>query len=137
MKNVSHIKKLCPTFCDSMDCNMPGLSVPYHLPKFAQVHVHCISDATQTPHHLTPSSPSALNLSQHQGMRWLFTSDDQNTGASTSASVLPMSIQGGFPLRLTGLVSKGLSGVFSDTTVRRHQYFGTLSSLRSSSHNHM
>ena len=71
-------------------------------------------------------------------MRWLFTSDDQNTRASASASVLQMSIQCWFPLRLTGLISllsKGLSGVFSSTTVQKHQFFGILPSLRSSSHN--
>ena len=51
-----------------MDCNKPGLPVPHHLPKFAQVRVHCINDAIQPPHPLTPSSPSALNLSQHQGL---------------------------------------------------------------------
>ena len=70
----------------------------------------------------------------------LFTSDDQNTGASASASVLPVNIQGWSPLRSTGLIfllSKGLSGVFSSTTVQRHQFFGVLPSLRSSSHNHM
>ena len=57
---------LCPTFCDPTDCSMPGLPVPHHLPEFAQVHVHCISDAIQPSHPLTPSSPSALNPSQHQ-----------------------------------------------------------------------
>ena len=69
---------------------------------------------------------------------WLFTSDDQNAGASVSASVFPRSIQGWYPLRLTGLIllSKGLSGVFSSTTVRRHQFFGSLPSLPSTSHNH-
>ena len=54
---------------------------------------------------------------------WLFTSGDQNTGTSTSASVLPMSIQGWFPLGLTGLISllsRGLSRVFSSTTVQKH-----------------
>ena len=51
-----------------MDCNMPGLPVPPHLPKCAQVHVRCIGDAIQPSHPLTPSSPSALNLSQHQGV---------------------------------------------------------------------
>ena len=69
----------------------------------------------------------------------LFTSDDQNTGVSASASVLPTSIQGWFPLRLTGLISslsKGLSGVFSSITVWRHKFFGILPSLGSSSHNH-
>ena len=48
-----------------MDCSTPGLSVLHHLPEFAQVHVHCISDAVEPSHLLTPSSPSALNLSQH------------------------------------------------------------------------
>ena len=53
-------------------------------------------------------------------MSHLLASDDQNSGASASASVLPTSIRGWFPLRLTGLISllsKGLSGVFSSTTV--------------------
>ena len=70
----------------------------------------------------------------------LFTSDDQNTGASASASILPMSIQGWFPLRLTSLISflsKWLSRVFSSTTVRGHQFVIALPSSRSSSHNCM
>ena len=68
----------------------------------------------------------------------LFTSDDQSTGASASASVLPVNNQGWSPLTLTDLISllsKGLSGIFSGTTVRRHQFFGILPSLESSSHN--
>ena len=59
----------------------------------------------------------------------LFSSGDQNTGAS--ASVLPVNIQGWSPLRLTGLISllsKSLSGLLSSTTVRRHQFFGVLHS---------
>ena len=57
---------------------------------------------------------------------------------SFPASVLPVNIQGWSPLRLTGLIllSKGLLGVFSSTTVRRHQFFGSLPSLLSTSHNH-
>ena len=54
--------------CDPMDCSTPGLSVPHHLPEFAQVHVHCISDIVQPSHILMPSSPSALDPSQHQGL---------------------------------------------------------------------
>ena len=54
--------------CDPLDVRMLGLPVPHHLQEFAQVHVHCISDAVQPSHLLTPSSPSALNLSQHQGL---------------------------------------------------------------------
>ena len=72
-------------------------------------------------------------------MSWLFKSDDQSIGASASATVLPMNIQGWFPLGLTGLVyllSKGLSKVFSSTTIWRHQFFGTQPSLWSNSHIH-
>ena len=60
--------QLCPILCDSMDCSTPGHSVPHHLPKFAQVRVHCIGDAIQPSHPLTPSFPSTLNLCQHQGL---------------------------------------------------------------------
>ena len=69
-------------------------------------------------------------------MSWLFTSGGQATGAS--ASVLLMIIQVWFPLGLTGLIllSKGLSRVFSSTTVQRHQFFSTQPSLRSNSHIH-
>ena len=54
--------QLCPTLCNPMDSSTPGLSVPHHLLKFAQVHVHCIGDAIQSSHPLMPSSPSVLNL---------------------------------------------------------------------------
>ena len=70
----------------------------------------------------------------------LFASDDQNTRASSSASVLPVNIQGWSSLRLTGLISllsKGLSGIFSSTTVQRHQFLGILPFLWSGSHNRM
>ena len=70
-------------------------------------------------------------------MSHLFTSDNQSTGASASVSVLPVDMQGWSPLRLTGLISllsKGLSGVFSSTTVQRHTYFDILPVLWSSSH---
>ena len=59
-------------------------------------------------------------------MNWLFASGGQSTEASTSASVLPLNIQGRFPLGLTGLISllfKGLSRVSFITTVRKHQFF--------------
>ena len=55
-----------------MDCSMPGFPVLHYLLKFAQIHVHCISDAIQPSHPLLPSSPSAFNLSQHQGLfQWV------------------------------------------------------------------
>ena len=68
-----------------------------------------------------------------------FTSGGQSIGASASVSVLPMSIQDWFPLGLTGwisLQSKGLSRVFSNTTVQKYQFLGAQPSLWSNSHSH-
>ena len=73
-------------------------------------------------------------------MSQLFTSGGQRIGTSASASVLPMKIQGWFPLGLTGLISlqsKLLSRVFSNTTVPKHQFFGTQPSSQSNSHIHI
>ena len=72
-------------------------------------------------------------------MSQLFASVGQSIGVSASASVLPMNIQAWFPLGLTGLISlqsKRLSRVFSNTTVLKHQFFGTELSLQSNSHIH-
>ena len=72
-------------------------------------------------------------------MSQFFASGRQSIGASASASVLPMNIQDWFPLGWTGwisLQSKGLSRVFSNTTVQKHQFFGTEVSLWSGSHIH-
>ena len=69
-------------------------------------------------------------------MSRLFTSGGQSIGVSASALVLPINIQGWFPLGLTGLISllsKGLPRVFFNTTVQKHQFFSTLPSLWSSS----
>ena len=83
--------------------------------------------------------PSIFPSIRNFPMSQLFASDNQNTGVSDSASVLP-SIQDWFPLRLTSLMSllsRGLSGVFSSNTVQRPQFFGILPSLWSSSQKHM
>ena len=72
-------------------------------------------------------------------VRWLFASGGQSIGAPISVSVLPMNVQGWFPLELTGLISllsKGLSRVFSNTTVQKHQFFSAQLSLWSNSHIH-
>ena len=69
----------------------------------------------------------------------LFASGGQSIGASASPSVLQMNIQTWFPLGLTGLISmqsKGLSRVFSSTSVQKHQSFGAQASLWSNSHIH-
>ena len=65
-------------------------------------------------------------------MSQLFTSGDQSTGASASALVLPVNIQGWFPLGLTVLISlqsRGLSRVFSSTTIQKHEFFSYQPSL--------
>ena len=85
---------------------------------------------------LFSSCPQFLPASGSFLMSQLFTSDGQNIRALVSASVLTMNIQGWFPLGLTGLISlpsKGLSGVFSSTTVQRHQFVGAEPSLQISS----
>ena len=95
----------CLTLCNSMG-SMPGLHIPHHLPNVAQDHVRFISDTIQPSQPPMPST-SPLNLSQHQGLSQSVgcSSDDQSIGASASASVLRMTIQGWFPLELTGLIS--------------------------------
>ena len=73
-------------------------------------------------------------------MSQFFASGGQNIGVSALESVLPMNIQDCFPLGLSGWISwqsKGLSRVFSNTTVQKHQFFSAQLSLWSSSHIHM
>ena len=115
---------------------MPGFSVHHQLPEPTQIHVHLVGDATQPPH--PPSSPPAFNLSQHQGLfKWVSSLGRQSIGVSASALVLPMNIQDWFPLGLTGwlsLQSKGLSRVFSNTIVQKHQFFRAQPSLWSNFH---
>ena len=103
-----------------------GFLVLHYLLESAQVHVHWVDDAIQPSHPLSSPSP-AFKLFRHQSfqMSQLFISGGQSTGASASASVLSMNIQDWFPLGLTGLISlqsKGLSKVFSNTTVQKHQF---------------
>ena len=98
----------------------PGFPVPHHLLEFAQVHVHWVSDAIQPSHSVFPSS--AFSLWQHQGLFQCVSC----IGASASASVLPVNTQDWSPSEWTGwisLQSKGLSRVFSNTTVQTHQFF--------------
>ena len=103
-------------------------------PEFIQTHVHWIGDAIYLSHPFLFPSPPAFSLSQHEffPVSQFFVSGGQSIGASVSISVLPMNIQDWFPLGWTGwipLQSKGLSRVFSNTTVQKHQFFGTLLSF--------
>ena len=115
------VTKSCPTLCSPMDCSTPGFPVLHCLPEFAQTHVCGMDDAIQPSHPLLPPSPPAFSLFTASGsfsVNQLFASGSRSIGASASASVLPMNIQGWFPLRLTifiSLLSKGLSRVFSST----------------------
>ena len=108
--------------------SMPGLPVRHHLPEFTQTHVHRVGDAIQPSHPLSSPFPPAPNPSQHQSLfQWVNSSHEvgQSTGVSALASFLPKKSQGWSPLEWTGwiLQSKGLSGVFSNTTVQKHQFF--------------
>ena len=92
------------TLCDPMNCSMPVFSVYHQLPEPAQIHVHWVSDAVQPFCSLL--SPCLQSFpSGSFPLRQVFASGGQNSGASSSASVLPMNIQGWFPLGLTGVIS--------------------------------
>ena len=85
------------------------------------------------------SCPQSLPASESFPMSQLFAWGGQSTGVSASASVLPINTQDWSPLRWTGwisLQSKGLSRVFSNTTVQKHQLFSSQLSLQSNSHIH-
>ena len=121
----SSVAQSCPTLCDPMNRSMPALPVHHQLPEFTQTHVHRVSDAIQPSQSLSSPSPSALNLSQHQGLfnesalhiRW------PKYWSLSFKSVLPMNTQDWSPLGWTGLISlqsKGLSRVFSSVTVQKH-----------------
>ena len=66
--DFSSVTQSCPTLCNPMNHRMPGLPVHHQLPESIQTHVHRVDDAIQPSHPLSSPSPSALNLSQHQGL---------------------------------------------------------------------
>ena len=115
-------------FCDPMDCTMPGFPVHHHLLellKLMSVDPWChptISSSAIPFSSCLQSFPASGSFPMSQ----FFPSGGQNIGAS--ASVLPMNIQDWFPLGLTGLISllsKGLSKIFSNTTIQKHQFFSS------------
>ena len=112
-----------------MDCSTPALPVCQQVPEFTQTHVHQVGDAIQPSYPLSSPSPPAFSLSQHQGLfKWVNSSHKvAKIVVSASASVLPMNIQNWSPLEWTSwisLQSKGLSRIFSNTTVQKHQFLG-------------
>ena len=141
MIQFSSVAQSSSTLCDPMNHCKPGLPVPHQLPESTQTHVHWVGDAIQPSHPLLSPSP-ALNLSQHQGLfQWVSSSHQvtKSVGVSASTSVLPVNTQNWSPVGWTGwisLQSKGLSRVFSNTTVQTHQFFGSQLSLQSNPHIH-
>ena len=140
-QSVSSVAQLCLTLCNPMNRSTPGLPVHHQLPEFTQTHVHQVSDAIQWSHPLSsPSSPtsifSSIKVFSNESallIRW------PNIRVSVSASVLPMNTRDWAPLGWTdwiSLQSKGLSRVFSNTTVQKHQFFGAQLSSQSNSHIH-
>ena len=122
--------------CDAVDCNTPGLPVHHQLPEFTQAHscpscrwCHPTTSASVAPFSFCLQSfPASGSFPMSQIFAW----GGQSIGVSASASVLPMNTQDLSPLEWTGwisLESKGLSRVFSNTTVQKHQFFSTHLSL--------
>ena len=132
--SVSSVAESCPILWDSMDCSTPGLSVHHQL----QTLLKLMSIESVMPSTISSSViPFSCHLQSFLAsgsfqMSQFFASGGQSIGVLASASILPMNIQEWFPLGLTGWVSlqsKGLSRVFSNTTVQKHQFFGTQLSL--------
>ena len=121
--SFSSVAQLYPTLCDSMDYSTPGHLSITNSGVYSN-HVHWVSDTIQPSHPLSSPSPPAFNLSQHQGLFKWVSSSQQVAKVSASASVLLMNNQDCFLLGWTGWISsqsKGLSRVFSNTTVQKHQ----------------
>ena len=138
----SSVAQSHPTFCKPMNCSMPGLPGPSPTPRaypnscplsrWCRPTISC----SVVPF---SSCPQSLTASGSSPMSQLFAWGGQNTGVSASASVLPMNIHDWFPLGWPGwisLQSKGLSRVFSNTTVQKLQFFSAQLSSQSNSHIH-
>ena len=136
VQSLSHVWLLATLWTAARQASLSLLS-----PRICSNYVHWVGKTIQPSHPLStpfllPSAFPSISVFFSEStfhVRW------QSIGASASASVLPMNIQGWFPLGLTGLISllsKGLSIVFFSTTLRKHQFFGTQPSLWSNSHTH-
>ena len=136
------VTQLCLTLCNPMDCSTPGFPVLHHLPELAQIYVHWVDDINPIISFSVIAFSSCLQSFPASGsfpMSQFFASGGQSIEASATAFILAMNIQGWFHLGLTGLISsqsRGLSRVFSKTTVKNHQLFGAQPFLRSNSHIH-
>ena len=151
IKLFSSVSQSCQTLFDPMACSTTGFPVHHQLPELTQTHVQ-VGDAIQPSvpffSFVVPFFSSVVPFfsclqsfpeSRAFPMSQIFAWGGQNIGVSASTSVLSMNIQDWFPLGLTGwisLQSKGVSRVFSNITVQKHQFFSTQLSLWSNSHIH-
>ena len=138
VSQISSVAQSCPTLCDPMNRSTPGLPVHHQLaysnscPSSQWCHPGISSSVVPFS-----SCPQSLPASGSFPMSHFFAWGGQSTGAS--ASVLPMNTQDWSPLGWTGwisLQSKGLSRAFSNTTLRKHQFFSIQLSSQSNSHIH-
>ena len=139
----SSVNQSPPTLCDPMNCSTPGLPVHHQLPDSLRVcsnpcslswWCHTTVSSTVIPF---SSCLQSFPASEAFPMNQLFTSGGQSIWILVSTSVLPMNNQDWSPLGWTGwisLQSKGLSRVLSNTTVQKHQFFGTQRSSQSNFH---
>ena len=141
---ISSVAQLCPTLCDPTDCSTTGfLSCPSPTPRAStnpcplSQWCHPTISSSVVPF---SSCPQSFPTSGSFPVSQLFASGGQSTGVSASISVFPMNTQDWSPLGWTGWISlqleKGLSRVFSNTTVQKHQFFGAQLSSQSNSHIH-
>ena len=132
--HFNSVTQSCSTLCDPMDCSSPGFPVHYQLQSLLKL---MSIELVMPSNNLILCRPLLLlpSIFPRSGsfpVSLFFVSGDQGIGVSASASVLPMNIQNRFSLRLTGWISfqsKGLSRVFSNTTVQKHHFFSAQLSL--------
>ena len=132
------VAKSFPTLWDPLVCSTPGFLILHYPLEFAQTHVYWVNDAIQPSHPLLPPFPPDLNLSSIR----VFSNESALHIRGTknwSFSISPSNEYSGSPLGWAGwisLQSKGLSRVFFNTTVQKHQFFGAQPSVWSNSHIH-
>ena len=124
------VSKLCLTLCNPMDCSTPGFTVLHHLHELTQTLVQCLWCYPTISSSVTSffSCPRSFPASGSFPISQLFVSSGQGIG--TSASILPVNIQGWPPCSPW----MGLLRVFSSTTIWKHQFFNTQPSLWFTSH---
>ena len=135
----SSVAQSCSTFCDPMNHSTPGLPVHHQLLEFTQTRVHRVIPAISSSVVPFSSCPQSLPASESFPMTQLFTWGGQSTGVSALALFLPKKSQDWSPLEWTmdwfvSPCSPRDSRVFSNTTVQKHQFFGSQPSSQSNSH---